>query len=117
MNPSKERNEAFMSREKFLYDLISQIAERNLSSIFESDLEKEKTVYRDYCLSISENKPSGFLGSMTFHIECDNEFSRRFKKLGIYVKDDPVAPLHDYEHQLKDSGLNRLSELEKKLGK
>ena len=106
-----------MSREKFLDNLISQIAERNLSSIFESDLEKEKSIYRGYCLSIAENKPSGFLGSMGFHFQCDNEFSRRFKKLGIAVKEDPVELLHDYEHQLKDSGLSRLLELEKKLGK
>jgi hypothetical protein len=106
-----------MSQEKFLDDLIIQIAERNLSSIFKSDLEKEKSIYRNYCLSIAENKPSGFLGSMAFYLECDNEFSRRFKKLGIAVKEDPVEPLHDYEHQLKDSGLSRLSELEKKLGK
>jgi len=106
-----------MSREKFLDDLISQIAERNLPSIFESDLEKEKSIYRGYCLSIAENKPSGFLGSWAFRLACDNEFTRRFKKLGIAVKEDPVEPLHDYEHQLKDSGLSRLSELEKKLGK
>ena len=106
-----------MSREKFLDYLISQITKRNLPSIFESDLEKEKSIYRGYCLSIAENKPSGFLGSWAFHLACDNEFSRRFKKLGIAVKEDPVEPLHDYEHQLKDSGLSRLSELEKKLGK
>jgi hypothetical protein len=106
-----------MSREIFLEELIAQIKERNLPSVFESELEKEKSVYRGYCLSIVENKPSGFLGSMAFHLECDNEFSRRFKKLGITVKEDPVKPLHDYEHQLKDSGLSRLSELEKKLGK
>ena len=106
-----------MSREKFLDILISQIAERNLPSIFESDLEKEKSIYRGYCLSITENKPSGFLGSLGFHFECDNEFSRQFKKLGIAVKEEPVEPLHDYEHQLKNSGLSRLSELEKKLEK
>jgi hypothetical protein len=33
------------------------------------------------------------------------------------VKNDLVAPLHDYEHQLKNLGQRRLSELEKKLGK
>jgi len=106
-----------MGQEQFLDDLLSQIKERNLSSVFESELEKERSIYRDYCLSMAEIKPSGFLGSMAFLLECDNEFNRRFKKLGITVKDDPVPPLHDYEHQLKNSGLSRLSELEKKLGK
>jgi hypothetical protein len=106
-----------MSREKFLDDLINQIVERNLSSIFESELKKEISIYLDYCTSLEEKKPSGFYGWMSFHEKCKSEFSIKFKKLGISVKDDPVAPLHDYEHQLKDSGLNRLSELEKKLGK
>ena len=106
-----------MGQEQFLDDLLRQIKEKNLSSVFESELEKERSVYRDYCLSLVEIKPSGFLGSMAFHLECDNEFNRRFKKLGIAVKEDPVASLHDYEHQLKDSGLDRLTELEKKLGK
>ena len=106
-----------MSKEKFLDDLMRNIKERNLSSVFESEVVKEKAVYRTYCLSIAENKPAGFFGSWAFHIECENEFTRRFKKLGITVKDDPVPALHDYEHQLKDSGMERLSELEKKLGK
>ena len=106
-----------MSKEKFLDDLMRNIKERNLSSVFESEVVKEKAVYRTYCLSIAKNKPSGFFGSWAFHVECENEFTRRFKKLGMTVKDDPVPPLHDYEHQLKDSGMKRLSELEKKLGK
>ena len=102
-----------MSREKFLDDLITQIAERNLSSILYSDLKIEISIYLDFCTSLEEKKPSGFYGWMSFHDKCRTEFSNKFKKLGISVKDDPVTPLHDYEHQLKDSGLDRLSELEK----
>ena len=66
---------------------------------------------------MEEKKPSGFYGWMSFHDTCRAEFNAKFKKIGIAVKEDPVLPLHDYEHQLKDSGLDRLSELEKKLGK
>lgn len=107
-----------MKKAQFFEELMARIKEKNITSMLESEvnvyLDRYKQYYRE---NISMNPSHGFRANMGWHIQRKNEFFDEFNKLGIKVKQDPVAPLHDYEHQLKETGMSRLDELKKKLDK
>lgn len=97
-------------------NLISELKEKNISSMYESELDKYiNRYYQYYRENVAMNPTSGFTAVIGWYQQRRKEFYEDFKLLGINVKDNPVAPLHDYEHQLKQTGMNRLSELERKL--
>lgn len=97
-------------------NLISEIKEKNISSIYESEFDRYVSRYQNYYReNVSANPTRGFTAVVGWYHQRRKEFYEEFKTLGINVKDNPVAPLHDYEHQLKSTGMNRLSELERKL--
>ena len=107
-----------MEIEQFFEEMMAEIKANYSASMFESEvnlyLDRYQQYYRE---NISMNPSHGFTANMGWHIQRKNEFYEEFRKLGIKVKEDPVAPLHEYEHQLKETGMSRLGELEKKLNK
>ncbi len=115
---SKLVGEANMDKEQYLEELMAEIKEKYSSSILESQvniyLEQYQQFYRE---TISPNPAQGFTANMGWHLQRKSEFDDEFKNLGIRVNEDPVEKLHDYENQLKQTGMSRLSELEKKLDK
>ena len=107
-----------MDKEQFIEDIMAEIKEKHSSSIFESKLRIYRSRYCDfYRDNILMHPIKGISSIERWFSDRQNEFYEEFRRLGIKVKQDPVAPLHDYEHQLKETGMNRLSELEKKLDK
>lgn len=97
-------------------NLILEIKNSNISSVYESELNKYLSRYQNYYReNVSMNPTKGFTAVIGWYDQRRKEFYKEFKKLGISIKDNPILPLHDYEHQLKQNGMNRLSELEKKL--
>ena len=115
---SKLVGEITMDKEQYLEELMAEIKEKYSSSMFESELDEYKSRYYDfYRENISPNPAQGFAANMGWHVQRKSEFDDVFKNLGIRVDEDPVEKLHDYEHQLKQTGMSRLSELEKKLDK
>lgn len=107
-----------MDKEQFFEEMMAEIKEKHSASMFESEVNVYLSRYQKFCReNISPNPAEGFSANWGWHIQRKNEFNDEFKKLDIKVKDDPVEPLHDYEHQLKQTGMGRLSELEKKLDK
>jgi hypothetical protein len=97
-------------------NLIYEIKSSNISSVYESELNKYVSRYQNYYReNVLTNPTKGFSAVIGWYDQRRKEFYEEFKKLGISIKDDPIAPLHDYEHQLKQTGMNRLSELERKL--
>ena len=107
-----------MDKEQYLEELMAEIKRQHGSSILESQaniyLRRYEQYYRE---NISPNPAQGFAANMGWHVQRKSEFDDVFKNLGIRVDEDPVEKLHDYEHQLKQTGMSRLSELEKKLDK
>ena len=107
-----------MDKEQYLQQLMAEIKEKYSSSIFESELDEYKSRYYVFFReNILMHPIQGFSSVAGWYSERQIEFYKEFKKLGIKIKENPVSPLHDYEHQLKQTGMNRLSELEKKLDK
>lgn len=107
-----------MDKEQFIEEMMAEIKEKHSSSIFESELGSYRSRYYDfYRDNILMHPIKGISSIAGWFSDRQNEFNDEFRRLGIKVKQDPVAPLHDYEHQLKETGMNRLSELEKKLDK
>jgi hypothetical protein len=107
-----------MNKEQFFEETMAEIKEKYSASIYVSELNQYIDRYYDfYRENIAMNPTKGFTAVVGWYNQRKNEFYEVFRKLGIKVKQDPIAPLHDYEHQLKESGMNRLSELEKKLNK
>jgi len=97
-------------------NLIAELKSRNVSSIYEFDLNKYISRYQQYYReNVAMNPTKGFTAVIGWYDQRRKEFYEEFKKIGIHVKDNPVPPLHEYEHQLKQTGMNRLSELERKL--
>lgn len=107
-----------MDKEQFFEEMMAEIKEKYSSSIFESQVNTYLNRYQQYYReNISPNPAEGFSANWGWYIQRKNEFNDEFKKLDIKVKDDPVATLHEHEHELKKTGMDRLSELEKKLDK
>jgi hypothetical protein len=107
-----------MDKAQFIKDIMAEIKEKYSSSIFESELGSYRSRYYDfYRDNILMHPTKGFSSIAGWFSERQNEFNEEFRKLGIKVKEDPIAPLHEYEHQLKETGMSRLGELEKKLNK
>ena len=107
-----------MNKEQFFEEMMAEIKEKHSSSIFESEVNVYLSRYQKfYRENILINPTKGFTAVIGWYSQRKKEFYEEFRKLGIKVKEDPVEPLHDYEHQLKETGMSRLAELEKKLDK
>ena len=107
-----------MDKEQFFEEMMAEIKAKYSASMFESEvnlyLDRYQQYYRE---NILMNPTKGLTAVIGWYSQRKKEFYEEFRKLGIKLKEDPVEPLHDYEHQLKQTGMNRLSELEKKLDK
>ena len=107
-----------MDKEQFFEEMMAEIKAKYSASMFESEvnlyLDRYQQYYRE---NILINPTKGLTAVIGWYSQRKKEFYEEFRKLGIKVKEDPVAPLHEYEHQLKETGMSRLAELEKKLDK
>lgn len=107
-----------MEIEQFFEEMMAEIKAKYSASMFESEvnlyLDRYQQYYRE---NISMNPTKGLTAVIGWYSQRKKEFFEEFRKLGIKIKEDPVAPLHEYEHQLKETGMSRLGELEKKLNK
>lgn len=99
----------------FLEKIIDEINQHYEGKTFvhNSDLREYRDRYYTYCLNRLEDKPSGFFGWVSFSNDTTRKFNEAFYKLNIEIIEDEVLSLHDYD--LKETGMNRLSELERKL--
>ena len=115
---SKLAGETKMNKEQCFEEMMAEIKAKYSASIFESEVNTYLDRYQQYYReNIAMNPTKGFTAVVGWYHQRKNEFNDEFKKLGIKVKADLVAPLHDYEHQLKQTGMGRLRELENKLDK
>lgn len=99
----------------FLEKLIEEIKQKYEGevSVHHSELREYRDRYYTYCLNQLETRPSGFFGWVSFSNDTTSKFDEAFNKLNIEIIRDEIEPLHD--HELKQTGMNRLSELESKL--
>lgn len=94
--------------------LVNEIKQNygDRTSLYDSELREYRDRYYTHCLNQLEDRPSGFFGWVSFSNDVTKKFDEELSKLGIKIMEDPIKPLHN--HELKQSGMNRLSELERK---
>jgi len=100
-----------------LEELINEIKQKydGKISIHHSELREYRDRHYAYCLNQLETKPSGFFGWVSFSNETTRKFNEAFDELNIEIIYDEIEASHGYE--LKETGLNRLNELEKRIKK
>lgn len=101
----------------FLKSLIDEIKQVYVDrdSVYQFELTEYRDRFYTHCLNQLENKPSGFVGWVSFSNDTTKKFNEALNELNIQILENPVDPLHDYD--LTETGLNRLHELERKIKK
>jgi len=98
----------------FLDTLVSKIKEQYGNQIYESQIGTFYDSYLNYYTeNVSPQPKLGFVAVVGWNNDRLKEFKKHLKYNGISVLEDVAEPLHSYI--LKNSGLDRLSELERKL--